>query len=218
MTTKNDNKTSLPIIRIKDGWLLRSQVSKHLHELWGRNSKLANDKDMQRIVGKYQAAWQPLEQKIMTGMTETVGLSFAQNIIDVYIAPWFRAFSDPMIIGVIYSPDEFIDHLTHELLHRLLTDNTTLPYQTQMLTEWQKLFNLHNHNFGLIVHIPVHAIHKAIYLDILKAPDRLKRNVVNCNKYNATDYIKAWDYVEQHGYKQIIEQLKESYKELADKI
>ena len=86
-----------------------------------------------------------------------------------------------------------------------------------MLTdEWQKLFGK-NHTFGTLVHIPVHAVHKAIYLDILKEPKRLKRDIVENNKYNATDYINAWDYVEKHGYKEIIKQLQKSYESLKEK-
>lgn len=208
-------KTQLPEIRIIDAWLLRQNASRHLHELWGKGTVLADDEWMKKRVEEYQVAWKPFEQKILTGMTELLGLSFRQNIIDVYIAPWFGAFSDPMVIGVMREPDVFVDTLTHELLHRLLTDNTSAPYETMLRDEWQKLFGK-NHTFGTLVHIPVHAVHKAIYLDILKEPKRLKRDIAENNKYNATDYINAWDYVEKHGYKEIIKQLQKSYESLKE--
>ena len=120
-----------------------------------------------------------------------------------------------MVIGINREPDVFVDTLTHELLHRLLTDNTSAPYETMLTDEWQKLFGK-NHTFGTLVHIPGHAVHKAIYLDILKEPKRLKRDIAENNKYNATDYINAWDYVEKHGYKEIIKQLQKSYKSLSE--
>jgi hypothetical protein len=207
----------LPEIRIKDAWLLRENASKHLHELWGKDSKLADDKWMEKRVAEYHKAWQPFEQKILTGMTETLGLSFRQNIIDVNIAPWFNAFSDPMVIGVMQEPDVFIDTLTHELLHRLLTDNTAIPHETLLLGEWQNLFGK-NHSFSTTVHIPVHAVHKAIYLDFLNAPERLKRDIANNKKYDAADYVAAWNYVEKHDYKEIIKQLQKSYESLAKKV
>ncbi|MGZ6004781.1 MAG: DUF3850 domain-containing protein [Candidatus Saccharimonadales bacterium] len=208
------DENKLPVIRIKNAWLLRENASKHLHELWGKDKKLADDKWIEKRVGEYRKAWQPFEQKILTGMTKTLGLSFRQNIIDVNIAPWFNAFSDPMVIGVMQEPDVFVDTLTHELLHRLLTDNTTIPHETQLLSEWQKLFGK-QHSFGMVVHIPVHAVHKAIYLDVLKAPKRLERDIASNRKDKATDYIGAWDYVEKHNYKEIIGKLKKSYRELA---
>ena len=111
-------------------------------------------------------------------------------------------------------PDLFIDTLTHELTHRLLTDNTTIPHETLLLVPWQSLFGK-NHNFNMLVHIPVHAVHKAIYLDVLNEPMRLERDIANNKMYEAKDYVDAWNYVERHGYEEIISKLKKSYKDLA---
>lgn len=206
---------NLPIIRIKDAWLLRENASKYLHELWAKNGdKLADDIWIENRVNEYNKAWKPYEQTILKGLSVISELSYRQNIIDVYIAPWFRAFSDPMVIGVMQEPDLFIDTLTHELTHRLLTDNTTIPHETMLLAPWQKLFGK-NHTLGMLVHIPVHAIHKAIYLDVLKEPKRLERDIANNKMYEAQDYIAAWNYVEKNGYKEIISKLKKSYKVLA---
>lgn len=205
----------LPVIRIKDAWLLRENASRHLHELWGKDKKLADDDWMKWKVSEYKKAWEPYEQKVLRGMTEALGLSFRQNIIDVNIAPWFHAFSDPMVIGVMQEPDVFVDTLTHELLHRLLTDNTAMPHETQLLDEWEKLFGK-QHSFTLLVHIPVHAVHKAIYLDVLKEPKRLERDMANNKKYEATDYVGAWEYVDKHGYKEIIAKLQKSYARLKE--
>jgi len=206
-------KNTLPEIRIKDSLLLREHSSRHLHELWGKDKTLADDDLMEKKVADYRKAWKPFEKQILTSMTDLLDLSFRQNIIDVYIAPWFKAFSDPLVIGVTNEPDQFVDILTHELLHRLLTDNTTIPYETKILVEWQKLFGK-EHTFTTVVHIPVHAVHKAIYLDVLNAPERLERDIAGIKKYKATDYINAWDYVDKHGYLEIIEKLRASYKKL----
>ena len=128
---------NLPIIRIKDAWLLRENASKYLHELWAKkDDMLANDNWMEKRVAEYNKAWKPYETKILNGLSDTLELNYRQNIIDVYIAPWFRAFSDPMVIGVMQEPDLFIDTLTHELTHRLLTDNTAIPHETLLLGAW----------------------------------------------------------------------------------
>lgn len=208
------NRNMQPTIRIKDAWLLRQAASVPLHEMWGKNRKLANDKDMEKIVKNYTEAWKPLENEILSTMSHITKLEFRQNIIDVYIAPWFRAFSDPLVIGVIYEPDLFIDMLTHELLHRLLTDNALLPLETDLITEWKKMFG-NTLNLAALVHIPVHAVHKAICVDVLKEPWRIERDIARCKKHNAKDYVTAWNYVEKHGYKTIIKQLHTSYADLA---
>ncbi len=208
-----------PEIRIKDGWLLRANASVYLHELWAKEGDvLADDNDMAKIVEAYNKEWKKHEKKILKGMHDLLGLEYRQNIINVYIAPWFHAFSDPLVIGVKYTPEEFVDTLTHELLHRLFTDNTSIPYDKKiLLPEWKKLFGK-DYSFGLIVHIPVHAVLKAIYLDVLKDPERLERDInwsKNQTDWDASDYLNAWDYIEQNDYKQIINKLKANYEKLS---
>lgn len=205
---------SHPLIRIKDAWLLRANTSVHLNELWGEGKPLRDDDEYAEIAESYKKAWKPYEKKILAGIYETLGLEFNQNIIDVYIAPWFSAFSDPLIIGVVAEPDVFVDCLTHELIHRLLTDNTLIDTELFLLPEWEKLFG-HNHSFDTLVHIPVHAVHKAIYLSVLNDQKRMQRDIDGCINNGAEDYIKAWEYVNNHDYRKIINELKESYKGLA---
>ncbi len=202
-----------PEIRIQDGWLIRESASRYLHELWGKDKHLATDDEMQKIVEAYKKAWQPYETKIMKGLCEVTGLEFYQNTVDVYIAPWFRPFSNPMVLGVVHEPDYFVDLLTHELIHRLITDNKTIPYETWFLDDWKKMFG-EDIELHALIHIPVHAIHKAIYLDILNEPKRYERDVEESNKYDAKSYLTAWDYVEKYGYKEIIAKLKSNYREL----
>ncbi len=204
----------LPVIRIKDAWLLRNAASKPMNELWGKGEPLYSDEYYEQRTKDYTDAWKPYESKILKGMTDIIDLSFRQHIVDVYIAPWFHAFSDPMVIGVMRSPDEFIDVLTHELLHRLLTDSTLLSHETKLLDEWKKLFGANN-SFVTTVHIPVHAIHKAIYLDVLGDASRLERDIAQNVKHQAKDYIAAWDYVQDKDYREIIEKLKSNYKKLS---
>jgi hypothetical protein len=207
-------KQILPEIRINDAWLLRQQASVHLNELWNNGKPLESDEYYFNIVKKYRKAWGPEEQKILTAMCDITELTFYQNVIDVYIAPWFNAFSSPLVIGVTKKPEQFVDTLTHELLHRLFTDNIIITPKTELLKEWQKLFG-EEHTFTTVVHIPVHAVHKAIYLDVLNSPKRLKADIEEVHTLKLDDYIKAWDYVDRHGHQKIINQLKESSKKLA---
>lgn len=197
--------------------MLRDAASEPMNQLWGNGNSLRDDTEYEAITVAYRQAWMQYEQAVLAGMTSLTTLSFRQNIIDVYIAPWFSAFSDPLVIGVTQEPDVFVDTLTHELLHRLLMDNAAIPHETLLLAEWQRLFGK-NHTFNTVVHIPVHAIHKAIYLDTLKDPKRLKRDIARCTQNQAIDYIAAWDYVEQHNYKEIITMLKHSYNTLSQEI
>ena len=199
---------TIPTIRIKNAWLLRAEVSVHLNELWGDGIPLESEKFYKEKTEIYKNAWQPYEQKILLGMSEIFGLTFRQSEIDVYIAPWFAAFSDPMIIGTKYDPNRFVEVLSHELLHRLITDNTTYHDGDILLKIWKDLFG-DQHSKNTLIHIPVHAGLKAIFLDVLNEPQRLENDISLCAKWD--HYRNAWEYVQENDYKQIIQKLKESY-------
>ena len=200
----------MPTIRIKNARLLKQDVYNNLDQFQDKDQKMVSDEVVEQKIKAYKTAWLLYENKILQYMTEVVNLSFRQNIIDVYIAPYFNAFSDPLVIGIRFEPDFFVDILTHELLHRLLTDNQSALPRNKVVDEWRKLFG-QNHPAVTLNHIPVHAIHKSIYLDLLKVPQRLQRDITRCQTHGATDYVKAWEYVERAGYQEIIEQLKTSY-------
>lgn len=204
----------LPEIRIKNAWLLRENASTYLNELWGDGEPLRSDEEYAAIVEKYNKAWKPLETKILTYMCEQLNLEFGQDIIDVYIAPWFYAFSDPMVIGVTFTQDEFVDNLTHELLHRLLTDNKSVVHDHLIIDDWKELFGM-EHSFNTLVHIPVHAVHKSIYLGLLESKKRYEHDKSTVKNNGATDYVKSWEYVDSHNYKELIVALRNQYKTLS---
>jgi len=203
--------SELPEIRILYSPLLHNALLKYASkEEW---DKVPPKEEIYARVESYQKQWDALSQKILSGLREMTGLEFKQNVIDIYpIPPEMRAFSEPLVIGMHHDPDMTVDVITHELIHRLMVDNKSVEFQTCPL--WGDIFGMELSRVARI-HIAVHAIHKAIYLDVLKEPARLERDVKNCIKYNAVEYLAAWDYVDKHGYKEIIEQVKEAYKELA---
>ena len=207
------SKHNLPEVRIKNGWLLREKASVYMHELFDPKGHLADYEEVDEIVADYKKAWKPWEQKIMQAMCDITGLRFRQNIIDVHVAPWFFGFSDPMVMGVMFNDEEFVRILTHEMIHRLLSDNTAIPHDRILIGGWHKLYGK-NHAFNTIVHIPLHAVHKAIAIDFLEDPSIIERDYkMNLDHEGKDgDYVKSWDYVNKHGYKEIIKKLKSSFE------
>lgn len=199
----------LPEVRIEYAWLLSDHASEGLNKLWGDGTSLRSYDEYVAVAKRYETAWKPYEQKILQGMCDLFGLQFYQNTIDVHIAPWFHAFSSPMVLGVKFTNERFVDVLTHEILHRLLTDNTSHRMDGQnLINDWAEIVG-HDHAKNTLIHIPVHAGLKAIFLDVLNEPERLERDIVLCEKYEA--YKKAWEYVESHDYRKIIQDLKHFY-------
>jgi len=203
---------NLPEVRIRASFLLNGAVIPLL--LPGLketgNEKAATDEYINETVDLYRSSWAPYEEKILNGMCEVLDLEFKQNTIDAYIAPFGNSFSDPMVISTKYSGDRFIEVFTHEIAHRLLTDNTkiTASVDRKILKTWKELFG-DDHAWNTLVHIPVHAILEYIFIDILNEPERLERDIQFCEKY--PPYADAWKYVKQEGYKNILKKLQESY-------
>lgn len=200
----------IPEVRILYSPLLHDALLKHAGEdiLGGLPDK---DETIAQV-NAYEKAWNTLGPKVLNGLIETVGFGFKQSTIDVYPIPGARAFSEPLVIGTHHDPDMTVDVITHELIHRLMVDNTKVEFQTCPF--WGDIFGNDLPRVARI-HIVVHAIHKAIYLDYLREPTRLERDLQNCIKYNAVDYLTAWDYVDEHGYKNIIKKVRDAYNDLA---
>lgn len=208
------SKRQLPEVRIKNAWLLREAASVHLHKIFAKDDEIMTSHvEIDEIIKTYENAWEPVENKILNGMCDIMNLEFYQNTLDVYVAPWFYPFSDPLVMGIMFKPDRFVAVLTHEILHRLLTDNTAMNKNTDLLAAWHQMFGS-GHSNTTLVHIPVHAVHKAIIYDVLKDPGIKDADYNKCLEREGKDgdYVKAWDYVDKHGYKEIIKKLKTIYK------
>lgn len=195
----------IPEVRIKYAWLLSNSASVVMNEKWGDGTPLQSDKLYEKIALKYEEWWRPFNDPVLKGISKLLKLSFKQNIIDVNVAPWFTPISDPMVIGPIFkTQDDILNTLSHEMLHRLITDNTTYPYDFDFLAEWQTMFGK-DHARNTLIHIPVHAVMEALYRDVLNRPDLIDLDKKQTSSYKA--YKDAWVYVEKVGYKKILKQL-----------
>lgn len=101
------------------------EVRIHSADLFGKTFNLSTE-GLDEVVASYQEVWRKYGAKIISALEKESGLVFAQRYIDVYVVDRksFVCISHPVIIGAAYSPDDFIPVLMHELIHRLLADNT----------------------------------------------------------------------------------------------
>lgn len=207
--------SDIPEIRIYYSYLLAGFESQILAEKL--DLKMDSEEQFITWAGNYRKEWSKYEGEIIPALQKALGLGYYKKVIDVNVAPFFRPKSDPLIMNFKNLPDKFVDELTHELCHVLLTDNTknqdhSYKKRVNLLDVWEGLFG--RHEIGMLVHIPVQALMQHIYLDVLKEPSRLERDKKDSQKYGHGEYTSAWDYVEKHGYKEIIAKLKKSYAEM----
>lgn len=196
---------TIPEVRIKYAWLLADAASTVMNEKYGNGTPLRSFEAYEEIAHQYEEWWRPHNDKILHGLCDMLNLEFRQNLIDVNVAPWFSPISDPMVIGPAFkTEDALVNTLTHEIVHRLLTDNTSTDYDHDFLTDWKKLFG-ESHDWNTLVHIPVHAVMKKLYLDGIDRPDLLAFDI-NDVKDNPP-YAAAWAYVEANDYVGIVKSL-----------
>lgn len=203
---------SSPEIRIKRADLLMENASAYLHELWCPDEDMPTDAVVVDKVEQFQAAWKPYNGEVQRALQKLTGLSFRKNIIDVYIAPHFWAFSDPLVIGWHYTPSRFPEILTHELAHIILTDNNQVAYDSPLLDRWNTLFGMQS-DTDTLVHIPVHALLQGVFDDELHEPERTQNDIAACPVNSP--YTYAWEYVQRVGYQSVIQLLAADYKQLA---
>ena len=158
-------------------------------------------------VERYRRAWKRKEMPLLQALQKALGLQFSHNRIDVYIVGRGQSISNPVVISSRREPDEFVDVLTHELIHRLLAENRE---GSDVLRIVNRCFK--GESRSTKIHIAVHAVHAFLYLDVLNAPDRLKRDVEQC-KALPPAYSRSWHIVQEAGYKGIIDLLRKTSTE-----
>lgn len=201
----------LPEVRIRFSELIYVHIAVPLHRSDKAPHPLLSEKQTIEKVEQYKEEWQKYSQQILTGMCNVFDLNFYSPVVDAYVCPWVPTISAPILIAARYNPDEFVDTLTHELLHVLLTDNQSYSDIEKLGRVWRSLYP----GMQQITrnHILVHAGMKHIYLDVLKAPSRLERDVEQCQRF--AGYKAAWDYVNDKDYMQIITEFRGQYSELS---
>ena len=196
----------MPIIRIKYNRFLDPIFKAYIksNPKW-KDWVEPTETEAKERVKKYKEEWAKYENKILDGICKSLGLNFSQNIIDVRIVSGNdRQFSNPVVIKSGFEPDEFIESLSHELIHRLFSDNVQNVVAGKIFLEMFPDKNELARN-----HIITHATLKFIYLDILKEKERLAKNIERSSKSSFPKYSRAWKIVEEKGYGELINDFKE---------
>lgn len=191
------------------GWHLDNTFTDFYEQIPDREEKgytVQNREEVKEKISLFETEWKKYEEKILESICRILGLEFYKKVIDVYIVGAYKkAFSTPMVISAKYEPDLFVDIITHELLHVLLTDNDKNVSVGEI---WKEMFPEAIDRTSLN-HVLVHAVHKQIYLDTLNTPERFERDLKRCGKWPS--YNDAWNIVEKEGYLNIIERFKKYY-------
>ena len=179
-----------------------------------RIQKILKDKDksypsikkITNYVKSIEELWKKQDNKILREIEKVTGLKWKEKEIKCYVIGFGRCFSDPLTMKLFENKNDFIDILTHELIHQIQFQNS------KKTREWFKLYLKNNYkkeSHSTKSHISVHAIHKKIFLNLFNKK-RFERQINFHKKF--PDYKKAWEIVEKEGYENIIKKFKELTK------
>ena len=100
--------------------------------------------------------------------------------------------------------NDFIDVLTHEIIHQIQSQNS------KIFKKWVKYLekNYKDEKRRTQSHILLHAVHKKIYLTLFDKK-RFKRNLKRSHRKS---YIRAWEIVNNEGYEEIIKKFRKVMK------
>ena len=167
--------------------------------------QVPSSEEVLRRIEEYKKEWKKNEKIILNALCEITDLEFFRNVIDVYIVSGNpRQFSNPIVIKSGFEPLEFVITLTHELVHKLFSDNN------KIVPELLSLFPKETPTTAN--HVVIHAILKYLYLDVLNNEKLFQKNITMSKGHSTNDYQRAWIIVEEKGYKNIIKTFKEIYK------
>jgi hypothetical protein len=160
---------------------------------WVVPSKLVVDSHIKM----YQKECDKYGNKILKAMCQATGLAFERNQIDVHVVSGNpRPFSRPIVIKSRYTNVEFLNVITHELIHCLFVDN-----------QHKRGFSVkYSHKDAIVCsHVVLYAVMNYIFLDVLKRPDMLNiPKISSDSNKTAISYSRAWDIMEKEGYKELI--------------
>jgi len=169
------------------------------------NKKYPSSSKIIGYISKVEKIWRKQEKKILAEIAKITGLKWKEEKIKCYVIGFGRSLSNPLTVKLFKNLNDFIDTLTHELIHQIQSQNKN-KYK-----KWRRYLDKTYKKEVEVTkrHIFLHAVHKMAYLDLFDKK-RLKRNIKRDDI--KPDYKRSWEIVQKEGYENIIKKFREIIK------
>ena len=197
-------------IRFRYSWIYdeKHRSSPLIQErLRSQGKKYPSTKKVSNYIKTIEQLWRKEERKILSEISKISGLIWKEKEIICYVVGHAGCFSDPLTMKLFENKTDFIDTLTHELIHQIQTQNQKIN------KKWKEYVQKKYKDESIMTqnHIALHAIHYKLYLKLF-SKNRLKRDMNFSKKVKAEDYIRSWQIVEEKGAENIIKKFHEVTK------
>lgn len=186
----------LPKVVFKYSWIYDQTWKEGL--IGKKIKKYPSSEKLLGYIKKIEKLWRKDERKILREVAKITHLKWQSEFIGCYVVGRCRPFSFPLTMPIYEKhPDRFIDVLTHELIHNILTENLKKTKKAQKYIDKK----YRKESIKTKNHIFLHAFHAYIY-DKFFDEKRLKQEIkfINSNP----DYKKSWQIVQKEGYQSLI--------------
>jgi hypothetical protein len=131
---------------------------------------------IERYCAELEKTWRPIEMRVFHELSDVARLPWVDESIVCTVLGNCVPYSRPLRIPVYREVDEGVDVLVHELIHQLFCQTGN---GKRAESAWKHIRQKYANQTGTTqVHIPLHAIHKHIYLKLFDE-NRLKRDQKN---------------------------------------
>jgi hypothetical protein len=173
----------------------------------GQNKNYPSMNKISNYIAKIEPIWRKKEKTILKTISEISGLKWTEKAVICYVIGFGRCFSDPLTVRLYENKDDFIDTLTHEMIHQMHIQNI------KKSLKWKKYLQGKYNNESIITrnHIFLHSVHYHLYLKLFNKK-RLNRDINFCKKVRVEDYVRSWQIVQKETPEAIIKKFKEVTK------
>ena len=194
----------IPKIEFRYSWVYdnRYRESKKLQDILKKQGKTyPSPEKIGKYIERIKQIWGRIEKKTLDKISRIYGLNWNEEKIKCYIVGFGRPFSDPLTMKLYNNKNDFIDTLTHELMHQIQIQNS------EKTKKWWKYIGDKYKSETILTknHILLHAVHWQLYLDLYNK-NRLEKEIKISGSY--PDYKKSWEIVKREGYENIINEFK----------
>ena len=165
-------------------------------------NRYPSPKKIENYINQVTPLWKKKEGKILSEIAKIMSLKWRHKIIRVYLVGKCIPFSDPLTMCIYENKNEFIDTLTHEMIHQIQMQAD----DGRWIKWWLYLGKKYKGELRKTKsHILLHAVHWKVYL-ILFNKKHLDSNIKKSSRNES--YRRSWEIVKKEGYQNIIDEFK----------
>ena len=124
-------------------------------EIWLKPKEKFSSKFVDKYLNSIEKIWKKEGKNTLEYISKISGLKWKEKKIKCYFISGGRCFSNPLTVRYFKNKNQFIDVLTHELIHQMQSQNS------KNWVKWWQYFSKQYSNESKLTqrHIFLHAIH-----------------------------------------------------------